>query len=433
VTEATAERSTEAGGPRAPRRDHERSLTSEEKRVVAVLGVPTLALALATTVVTTYLPVVAQEFVGSTVVIGLIVGLEGLVALWLPLVVGTWSDRLRTRVGGRLPFLIAATPVVVAGLVAMSLVGSVAALAASALLFFLGYFVAYEPYRALYPDTVGEEIAGRAQSTQALWRGLGTGVALISGGLLLGLGAGAPFLAAAGVFVVCMAAFGVALRRRGVPKPAQQAQGGPADAARQVIALVREHASLRAFLVANALWELSLATLKTFVVLYVTKGLGYSRSTGALIIGGVALVVLLAAVTSGKLADRYGHLAVLRIGLPVYGLGFLIPFLLASPVAVALSVPFIAVGGGIIMTLPYAVLMPLMPDTDHGALTGYYSLSRGLGTWLGPLLGGIAVAALADVFSETSGYQAIWGVCAASTLLSLIPLRRLASARGGGA
>jgi uncharacterized ion transporter superfamily protein YfcC len=79
VTEATAERLTEPGGPHAPRRDHERSLTSEEKRVVAVLGVPTLSLALATTVVTTYLPVVAQEFVGSTVVIGLIVGLEGLV------------------------------------------------------------------------------------------------------------------------------------------------------------------------------------------------------------------------------------------------------------------------------------------------------------------------------------------------------------------
>src|SRR4051812_34579849 len=153
-----------------------------------MLGVPTLALALATTVVTTYLPVVAQEFVGSTVVIGVIVGLEGLVALWLPLVVGTWSDRLRTPVGGRLPFLLAATPVVVAGLVAMSFVGSVAGLAGAALLFFLGYFVAYEPYRALYPDTVGEEIAGRAQSTQALWRGLGTGVALLSGGLLLGLG-----------------------------------------------------------------------------------------------------------------------------------------------------------------------------------------------------------------------------------------------------
>jgi hypothetical protein len=30
--------------------------------------------------------------------------------------------------------------------------------------------------------------------------------------------------------------------------------------------------------VANALWELALAALKTFVVLYVTKTLGFSRA-----------------------------------------------------------------------------------------------------------------------------------------------------------
>jgi MFS family permease len=402
-----------------------RPLSADEKRTVAVLGVPTLALALATTVVTTYLPVVAQPFVRSTVVIGVIVGLEGLVALWLPLVVGTWSDRLRTRLGGRLPFLIAATPVVVTGLVAMSFVGSVLTMAVAALVFFVGYFVAYEPYRALYPDAVGDEIAGRAQSTQALSRGLGTGIALLSGGLLLGLGSGVPFLAAAAVFLGCMAVFAVALRRRGIPKPAQEAQGGPAEAAREVVALLREHPPLRAFLVANALWELSLATLKTFAVLYVTKGLGYGRATAALIIGGVALVVLVAALASGRLADRYGHFAVLRAGLPIYGAGFLVPLLFTSPALVALAIPFIAVGGGIIMALPYAVLMPLMPEADHGALTGYFSLSRGLGTWLGPMLGGIAVATCAGLFSQTGGYQAIWGVCATSTLLSLIPLRRL--------
>ncbi len=92
------------------------------------------------------------------------------------------------------------------------------------------------------------------------------------------------------------------------------------DAARRIAELVRSSAPLRAFLVANALWELSLGALKTFIVLYVTKGLGYSRATAALIIGGVAVLVLLAALASGKLADRFGHIAVLEVGLPIYGL-----------------------------------------------------------------------------------------------------------------
>jgi MFS family permease len=404
---------------------------------VALLGLPTFGLALVTTLVTTYLPVVAQGFVGSTVVVGLIVGIEGLIALWLPLVAGSWSDRLRTPLGGRIPFLAAATPIVVGGLVALSLVRSVAGLAAGAFVFFAGYFVAYEPYRALYPDLVDDDVASRAQATQAVWRGLGTGVALVSGGLALGIGRGAPFLAGATAFAVCIAVFGGVVARRGIPEQGEQADGGLREAAIRLWRLVREHAELRAYFVANALWELSLAALKTFVVLYVTRGMGLSRSDAALIIGGAAVLVLLAALGSGQLADRYGRLRVLQIAIPIYGLGLLAPFISASPVIVAVFVPFVAAGGGAMMALPYALLIPLMPEDEHGALTGYYSLSRGFGTWLGPVLGGLAVAGGSTVFPGTHGYQAVWGVCGLAVLASLVPLRRVrrhaGAARSGAA
>jgi MFS family permease len=405
-----------------------RALRREERQAVAVLGIPTLLLALVVTLVTTYLPVIAREFVGSSVVIGVLIGFEGLIALWLPLVVGSWSDRLRTPIGGRLPFLIAATPLVVVGVTALGFVDSLAPLAVAALVFFFGYFLAYEPYRALYPDAVGDEAAGRAQATQAMWRGAGTGLALVGGGLLLSIGRAAPFLAGAALFLAGMAAFAVALARRGIPRQEDVDDSSLRDAARDVWQLVRGRRALQAFLVANALWELSLAALKTFVVLYVTEGLGYSRVTASLIIGAVSAVVLGAALASGKLADRYGPLRVLGYALPVYGAGFLVPFVFSSPYLVAAAVPFIAVGGGVLMALPYAVLMPLMPDDEHGALTGYYSFSRGLGTWLGPLCGGLAITVLAGAFTGTQGYQAVWGVCAAAALVSLLPLRALARA-----
>ncbi len=74
----------------------QRSLQRGELRVLAILGVPTFALALAITTVSTYLPVLAEDFSDSSIVVGLLIGGEGLMALWLPLVVGAWSDRLRT-------------------------------------------------------------------------------------------------------------------------------------------------------------------------------------------------------------------------------------------------------------------------------------------------------------------------------------------------
>jgi MFS family permease len=403
----------------------ERPLRADERRTVALLGLPTFALALAVTVVTTYLPVVAREFVSSTLVIGVIVGLEGVVALWLPLLVGAWSDQLRTPIGGRLPFVLAATPLVAAALVGMAFVSSTLAIAGAALAFFFGYFVAYEPYRALYPDAVGDEIAGRAQATQALWRGLGTGAALLGGGLLLSIGRGAPFAAAACVVVAAIGVFGWALWRRGVPDHPHDGEG-VRSAVRRLARLIRNHPELQAFLIANGLWELSLAALKTFVVLYMTVGLGFSQVTASLIIGGGAGLVLVAALGAGKLADRYGGVRVLRVALPLYGAGFLVPFLFTAHAAIAAAGPLIAIGGGVIMALPYALLMPLMPEDERGALTGYYSFSRGLGTWLGPLLAGLAISGLQDVFSATQGFQAVWGVCAVAALLSLVPLRRLA-------
>jgi Na+/melibiose symporter-like transporter len=248
----------------------ERALSRSELRTLAILGVPTFALALAITTVSTYLPVLAQDFSSSTIVIGLLVGGEGLMALWLPLVVGAWSDRVQTPFGRRLPFIAAATLPLVISLAVLGYVASIAEAAVAVAVFFAAYFIAYEPYRALYPDLVDDAIAGRAQSAQAIFRGLGTFLALLGGGLLISVATPLPFLAAAAIVGVSLTAFvvaGVRYRRR--ERPAREEQ--VSETAKRIVDLVRGKRELQCYLVANALWELALAALKTFVVLYVTK------------------------------------------------------------------------------------------------------------------------------------------------------------------
>jgi MFS family permease len=91
----------------------------------------------------------------------------------------------------------------------------------------------------------------------------------------------------------------------------------------------------------------------------------------------------------------------------------------------ALAIPLVAFGGGIIMTLPYALLMPMMPQGRHGALSGFYSLSRGLGTALGPLIAGVAIALLREPLGATKGYAAMWLVCSVAILASIPLVSRL--------
>ncbi len=268
-------------------------------------------------------------------------------------------------------------------------------------------------------------MSGRAQSAQAVARGLGTGCALLGGGLLLTIARPLPFAVAALLMILALSGFVVLLVRRGGLVQAQRSPEGPAQVARRLPRLLRQPA-LRAYFCANALWEMALSALKAFIVLYLTLGLGYSLSTASLLIGGVALVILIGAAGSGKLGDRFGRVRVVAVALVGYGTGYLALAFTTSRPVIGAAIPFVALGGGAVMTMAYALLMPLMPADEHGALTGFYSTSRGVGIVLGPLIAGALIwGTRHGLFAATQGFQAMWIVCAAATFASLFFLRRL--------
>ncbi len=223
----SATRPSHSATARASRGDESRrSLGRTERTLLLVLGLPTLATAFATTSVSTYLPVVARTLTSSTTVIGVIIAGEGLTALVVPLLSGVWSDRFRARGGSRLGFVVAGMPLVVASLVMLGLIRSLVAMGLLVTTFFAGNFFSYEPYRALYPDLLAGAIAGRAQATQAVWRGLGTILALAGGGLLLSAWSGLPFVTAA-VLQASSVAILLVLLPASVGKPGH-AGAGPA-------------------------------------------------------------------------------------------------------------------------------------------------------------------------------------------------------------
>ena len=102
----------------------------------------------------------------------------------------------------------------------------------------------------------------------------------------------------------------------------------------------------------------------------------------------------------------------------------IVPVFAASPWLLVAALPFIAFGAVVSLTLPYALLMREMPPESHGATSGLYDVSGGLGELLGPLLTGVAIDALGPLFPSTHGYAAMWTVVSASALLSILALRR---------
>ncbi len=403
----------------APARNEsdERALSKEERRLALLLGVPSAGLSVCLTVLSTYLPVLARRFTSSTAVIGSLVGGEGLIAVLLPVWVGALSDRTSTRFGRRLPFLIASAPVAALALCLVPFARSLLVMAAEVFLFYVAYFTYFSPYRALYPDLVPESESGRAQGVQGVFNGAGMGLALVGGGLL-DLWQPLPYLLAAGVLVVATTILVIGMR--GGRKPLDRDLSSSVG----VWTLLRRHSDIRAFVLGNALLTLGLGGLKSFVVLWLTEGLGKSMqfTAGAMMVVAVGSVV--GALLSGKLADKFGVARVLGIALAGFGVGLAVGTFSKSVAVLGTAFPVIALCGGAAIALPYALLMRLSPSRSHGTVAGLFDVSSGLGTLLGPTLTGVAIDLLRPFFGSTHGYAAMWPVLSVSVLASAVLLWR---------
>ena len=386
----------------------------EVRRLVRTLALPTFGLALAMSVLTTYAPVLLGEKTNSGAAIGLAIGAEGFFALFLPVLVGALSDRTRSRLGRRLPYAVFAVPVLVVPLVLVPFSDSYAATVALVSLFFVGYFVYYPPYQALFADLVPATHHGRAVGVQGVMRGLGLGAALVGGGLLLSAWAPLPFLLGGIAVVVTTIAL-----VRGVPRSAPAADVAAGGGGPGIRALLRDRADIRAFVAANALWEFSFMGLKTFIVLYVVKGLGESVGTASAVIGVVAVSYVVAAAVSGRLADRIGLVRLLRGATWVYGAGLLFAATLDSTGTLLVGLPVVALAGAVLMTLPYGLLMQLTPAGSEGAVSGLFNVSRAVGVIAGPIVVGAAIDLAGPLFTSTHGYGAMWVAVGVPIVLSL--------------
>ena len=81
-----------------------------------------------------------------------------------------------------------------------------------------------------------------------------------------------------------------------------------------------------------------------------------------------------------------------------------------------------------VLTLPYAVMMPLMPRDRLGQFTGLFSVSRGAATLLAPIAFGAAIDAASAVMGKDPGYAIIWPLAAVIIVASLFLFRAVTSA-----
>ena len=399
---------------------------SSARRQAFVLGAGALGLAWALTTTAAYLPPLLGRYTDSETLVGLVLAAEGAFALTLPLVIGPWSDTFHTPLGRRRPFMLAALGPMAFALALLAFMPSLWTTALMLFALFFAYYVYEPPYRGLYPDILPGVVFGRAQSVQHLLRGVALGGALIGGGFLFTLWRPAPFLVAALVTsVACL-----------VPILFVTEDGGHGSVFQGVRAYVshswhvlRSNRDVATFLAANTAWEGTFAGARTFVVLYVTVGLGEPLVTSTFILAAVAGGYIVAALLAGPIGDRVGLARMITLASVVYGLGLLAGGLGTTWHAWYLGLIFVvAVAGGTVMTLAWGLLFKLMPADERGTVSGLATTTKGLGLLIGPLAAGAAIDILGPHLESTQGYQVLWPILAVPILLAIPLVARLAAA-----
>jgi MFS family permease len=402
----------------------DKDTTAEDVRpLFLVLGLPTFGLAFAITVLTTYGPYVLLPLAHSPARVGALLGGEGAFALVVPIAAGAVSDRLpaNSRFGRRLPFVLIGAPLAGAGLVILPFAPTIQLAGVTILMFFVGYYLYYPPYRAIYADVLPRRLLARAQSSQAILRGAGLGIALVTGGLLLGVWTPLPFVLGVAALGLCTLTLKpvIRLQRDCVPEQSNE------ESEHSTRDLILHNRQMQLFSIANSLWEYSLAGLKTFIVLYITHGLGKSKPLASAFIAIVAVAYIVGAPIASRLADRFGIVTVMTWAAAVYGLALCVGVIPTTADPMLIVLPVGALAGAILMTLPQALAFMLAPEASQGAAAGLVDFSRGVGVVLGPVLVGAAVSGFASTLSATKGYAVMWPAIGIPVLLSLLVLRRI--------
>src|SRR5512137_655241 len=230
-----------------------------------------------------FVPVfLSQKFALSPVVVGIFMTLDNIAALFIQPPVGAWSDRLRTPIGRRMPFILIGAPIgaVAFGFIPLASVVPLFSLCTISLL--LSMAVWRTPVVALMPDITPSPFRSQANGIINFMGGVGAILSFLVGARLYEMNKSFPFWMGS-VLVVVAALLVLAFIR----EPKEYAAG---EQAPDVFASLREvlrdndKSALR-ILLAIFFWFLGYTAVEAFFNLYAINHLHITEANGTRLLG----------------------------------------------------------------------------------------------------------------------------------------------------
>jgi Na+/melibiose symporter-like transporter len=354
----------------------------------------------------------AGKFNLAPAFIGFFMTLDNIAALFIQPPVGAWSDRLRTPIGRRMPFILVGAPLgaIVFGLIPFAAILPLFVACTSTLILSMALW--RTPVVALMPDITPSEHRSPANGIVNFMGGIGAIIALQTGGALYKLSPAFPFWMGTGLVLLSALLVFLFIKE---PKDYEASEEQP-DMLKSLREIFSESdkSAVRLFW-AIFFWFIGYSAVETFFTLYAKNHLGINEADGATLLSVLPLFFVLFAIPSGWIAKRIGRRPTITTGLII--LTVILALLYITPAQMLLSpispLPLVGIplaeGGARMLTFAGVVLIfggigwalininslpmvvDMVEDARIGTYTGLYYLFSTLSAIVGPNVNGWAV------------------------------------------
>ncbi|WP_434443928.1 MFS transporter [Lentzea sp. E54] len=376
-------------------------------------------------------PPLLREHIASTAVVGLLMGMDNLLGIFVQPWIAHRSDNTRTRWGRRIPYLAVGMPLAAVLFTLIPLATSLPALVAVIFVYAL-VGNSFKPIaQALLPDFIEPERRGRANAVVKIASGLTIIVSALISALMVDDHPELAFTVPAVLMLVCTAvlvsrvrdntsrSYRLALAEDG------EAADEPAVRLRHVFTdIVRDPNRSRLLVVtAVLLFASAWFSSRSLFTPYGMETLGLSRGAAGSLTFPSGIAFLAAAYPAALLAERIGRIRTMTIGMAVFGASLAFGALVPTPAATVVAFCVAAVGASGFLINAAVVLWNLAPSARViGVYTGLYTVSWAVGGFIGP---GV-VGAMVDV---TGWRYMLLDIALVSSLATAVILRVAAVSR----
>lgn len=333
--------------------------------------------------------------------IGFFMTLDNIAALLIQPPVGVWSDRLRTPIGRRMPFILIGAPIgaLAFGLIPLAAILPLFVACTSSLLLSMAFW--RTPVVALMPDITPSHLRSQANGIINFMGGLGAIIAFLVGSKLYEKSPAYPFWLGSALVILATVLLFIFVKE---PKTFEASEVHP-DLFKSLAEVINDpdKSALR-ILLAIFFWFVGYTAIEAFFTLYAVKHLGLPDADGARLLGQLSLIFVIFALPAGYIGARFGRRRTILTGIvfmtaAMLAMFFLSPAVLTTPLTGKLPVlGAIPVVGAILMLAGAAWAfininsLPMVVDMTElarvGTFTGLYYLFSTLSAIIGPNVNG---------------------------------------------